>query len=63
MSVGSISSASVAPVNPEASEVQKAGPDHDGDADDRGAKAVQAPPAPTVNVRGQKIGQVISTAV
>ena len=44
---------------PEAAEVQKAGPDHDGDADDGGAKAAQPPAAPTVNMNGQRTGQVI----
>ena len=47
--------------NSEAAEVKKAGPDHDGDADDGGgAKAVKPPTAPTVNSNGQTIGQVIS---
>jgi hypothetical protein len=46
--------------SPEAAEVQKAGPDKDGDSDDGGAKAVQAAPAPTVNLKGQKLGQIIN---
>jgi hypothetical protein len=47
---------------PESAEVQKAGPDNDGDSDDGGAKAVQAAPAPTVNLNGQKVGQVINVS-
>jgi hypothetical protein len=46
---------------PEAAEVQKAGRDNDGDTDDGGSKAVQKP-APTVNLNGQKLGQVINVA-
>ena len=60
MSFSSVSSANAAPRSPEASEVRKAGPDHDGDSDDHGAKAVNAPPAPTVSATGQKLGQVIN---
>ena len=45
---------------PEAAEVRAAGGDHDGDADDGGARAVKAAPAPTVNTSGQKLGQVIN---
>jgi hypothetical protein len=45
---------------PESAEVTKAGGDNDGDADDGGAKAVQAAPAPTVNLSGQRIGQLIN---
>jgi hypothetical protein len=45
---------------PEAAEVRQAGGDHDGDADDGGAKAVRSAPAPTVNTSGQKLGQVIN---
>jgi len=45
--------------SPEAGEVPGAGGDNDGDADDRGAKAVQAP-QPTVNLNGQKVGQLIN---
>ena len=62
MSVGSVSSTTVVSPSPESAEVQKAGPDHDGDADDGGAKAVKAAPAPTVNSAGQKLGQVINAA-
>jgi hypothetical protein len=47
---------------PEAAEVRQAGGDHDGDADDGGAKAAQAAPAPTVNSRGQPLGQRINVA-
>jgi len=47
--------------NSEAAEVKKAGPDHDGDADDGGvAKAAKPSTAPTVNSNGQTIGRVIS---
>jgi hypothetical protein len=45
---------------PEAAEVQKAGGDNDGDSDDQGAKVVQSPPAPTVNLNGEKIGQLVN---
>jgi hypothetical protein len=45
---------------PEAAEAKTAGPDNDGDSDDGGAKSVQAAPAPTLNLSGQKIGQVIN---
>jgi len=49
------------PRNSESAEVKKAGPDHDGDADDGGgAKAVKSPTAPTVNLNGQTIGQGIN---
>jgi hypothetical protein len=48
--------------SPEAAEVKKAGPDNDRDSDDGGAKAAQAAPAPTVNLTGQKVGQIINTA-
>lgn len=46
---------------PEAAEVKKVGRDKDGDADNGGAKAVQTP-SPTVNMNGQKIGQIISVS-
>jgi hypothetical protein len=46
---------------PEAAEVRSAGGDNDGDSDDRGgAQAVQAAPAPSVNLNGQKLGQRIN---
>jgi hypothetical protein len=41
---------------------KKAGGDNDGDSDDGGAKAVQAAPKPTVNLNGQKIGQLINVS-
>jgi hypothetical protein len=44
---------------PETTEV-KGARDNDGDSDDGGAKAVKAAPAPTVNLSGQKIGQIIN---
>jgi hypothetical protein len=66
MNVGSVSStyspnAQAVQKQPEAAEVQKAGGDNDGDSDGGGAKAIQAP-APTVNMNGQKIGQVINVS-
>jgi hypothetical protein len=73
MSVSSIGSAPPPPPQqpvqsqPEASEVKKSAPDHDGDADD-GGSTVQAqqpapppPPAPTVNLDGQQVGQIVNT--
>ena len=65
MSISAISSSNVSAQvlqrSSEAGEVGKAGPDHDGDADDgAGAKAVKAAPAPTVNSTGQTVGQLIS---
>jgi hypothetical protein len=66
MNVSSVGSAYTPPQTqavqrtPESAEVQKAGGDSDGDSDDQGAKAVQAPPAPTVNLNGQKVGQLIN---
>jgi hypothetical protein len=47
---------------PESAEVKKSGRDNDGDSDDRGSKAVQAAPTPTVNLNGQKLGQVINVS-
>ena len=41
---------------PESAEVRQAGPDHDGDADDRN----NAVSTPTVNSSGQTIGKYIS---
>jgi hypothetical protein len=47
---------------PEASEV-KAVARKDGDSDDRATPAAAKPaPAPTVNMNGQKLGQVINDA-
>jgi hypothetical protein len=43
----------------EAAEVRSAGGDRDGDSDDGGRNAVSSP-KPTVNLSGQKIGQVIN---
>ena len=45
---------------PEAAEI-KGAPEHDGDSDDGASKTVKAP-APTVNLNGQKIGQLINVA-
>jgi hypothetical protein len=42
----------------ESAETQKIGRDNDGDADD--ASAAPAPVGPTVNMSGQKVGQIIS---
>ena len=44
--------------NPEAAEIRKSGPDNDGDSDDVKAAAPKA--GPSVNMNGQKTGQVIS---
>ena len=44
-----------------ANEAKKAGNDRDRDTEDKAAKAVNATPAPTVNLAGQKIGQIINT--
>jgi len=63
MSVSSISSNAMqgALRTPEAAEVKKAGPDHDGDADDHGgAKAAGSAAGPTVNTQGQTVGQKIN---
>jgi len=60
MSVSSISGVNTMPPSPEASEVKQTGPDHDGDADDGGAKAVKSTPTPTVNTTGQKLGQIVN---
>ena len=68
MSIGSVSSSSNTAATQtlqrkaEAAEVKKTGPDNDGDADDGGAKKVQASPAPSVNTSGQKVGQVINVS-
>lgn len=45
---------------PEAAEVKKAGGDNDGDSDDGGSRAATASPASTVNLSGQKIGQLLN---
>lgn len=42
---------------PEAAEVAVAGGDRDGDRDDMSAKV-----APTINLNGQKIGNIINTS-
>ncbi len=62
-SVGSANSPGAQALKPqsEASEVQKGGRDGDGDSDDGSSKPVQAP-APTVNMNGQKIGQIINAS-
>jgi hypothetical protein len=64
MSVSSITSNSAVipplkPATPEALETSRAGPDHDGDADDRGG-AVRAA-QPVVNTSGQPTGLVVNT--
>jgi hypothetical protein len=64
MSISSISSstatASLQKMNqPEALEPVKAGPDHDGDADDR--TAVSSAAKPVVNTSGQLTGLVVNT--
>lgn len=63
MNVSSVSSAVPQAISgtSEAGEVRKAGPDHDGDADDRGAApAAAAASRPSVNSLGQMIGQHLS---
>jgi hypothetical protein len=60
MSVSSIGGANPIPRSPEASEVQKAGADHDGDADDGASKTAKAAPAPVVNATGQRLGQIVN---
>ena len=43
------------------SERTEVGPDHDGDADDRGVSAAAAPALkPTVNLQGHAIGAVVN---
>lgn len=62
MSISSISSSTLAPQaiqKPEALETGKAGPDHDGDSDDRAA--VNSAPKPVVNTSGQTTGLVVNT--
>ncbi len=46
----------------EAAEVQKGGRDNDGDADDSGVSAAPSTPSPSVNLNGQKVGQVIDVS-
>lgn len=60
-SVGSSTQNQAVQRTPEAAEV-KGVRDNDGDSDDSGAKAVQATQAPTVNLSGQKIGQIINVS-
>ena len=43
-------------------QVNKADSGNDGDSDEGGAKAVNAAPTPTVNLNGQKIGQLINVS-
>ena len=62
MSIGSVSGTTgSAPVQrmPESMEANKAGRDHDGDADDRAAAPVWSA-KPSANLQGQQTGQVIS---
>lgn len=44
---------------PETSEAKTNAPDRDGDADD-GSKTISKAPAPTVNLSGQSVGQLIN---
>jgi hypothetical protein len=68
MGINSVGNASInfqtqtAMSTPEAAEVQKAGSDNDGNSDDGAAKAAQAAAASTVNLNGQKIGQLINVS-
>jgi len=59
-SVGNAYSSLQTQATPQVAQAPKTGGDNDGDSDGSGAKAVQAAPAPTVNMSGQKIGQVIN---
>ncbi len=66
MNVGSVNSSAATQISQrtaEAAETKKAGPDHDGDSDDRSAASVKAAPAASVNTNGQTVGQVINVAV
>lgn len=45
---------------PEAAEVRQGSSDKDGDSDDAAANAVPAADASTVNMSGQKIGQLVN---
>lgn len=44
--------------NPESAEIRKSGPDNDGDGDDMKAAVPKA--GPSINMKGQKTGQLIS---
>ena len=64
-----VSSVGSAYLNPQTQAVQqtaqtaavsKGSGDSDGDSDGSGAQAVQTAPKPTVNMNGQKIGQLIN---
>jgi hypothetical protein len=59
-SVGSTVSPNVQAVQQQAAsaQTQRTGRDNDGDSD-KGAEAVQAP-VPTVNLGGQKLGQIVN---
>lgn len=46
----------------EAAEVNKAGRDGDGDSDERKANAAKPAPVPTVNLSGQKLGQILNVS-
>ena len=46
----------------QAAQVPKTGEDSDGDSDGSGTKVAQAAPLPTVNLNGQKLGQVINSS-
>ena len=46
---------------PESAEV-KGARDNDGDSDDGAGKVAQSPPTPTVNLNGQKLGQIINAS-
>jgi hypothetical protein len=70
MNIGSVSSAYGAyPTQslqrtPEAAEVGKSGRENDGDPDDGSGSVSAAPstPAPSVNMNGQKVGQIINVS-
>jgi len=62
MNVSSVGSSPSTQAVQQAAQVPKAGGDSDGDSDGTGAKAAQAAPPPTVNLNGQKIGQIINVS-
>jgi len=61
-SVGSSLQSQIVQSALQTTQVSKAGGDNDGDSDGSSAKAAQGPATPTVNLSGQKIGQIISTS-
>jgi hypothetical protein len=62
MNVSSVGSSPHAQALQQSVQAPKAGGDSDGDSDGSGAKVAQSAQAATVNLSGQKIGQIISTS-